>query len=1134
MGKLIKFLASLLITLLLLACLVLALIQTRFGKETLTRWIIDTGKQEGMEISIGSIEGHLPFKWELGDVRVRLNETDTLAIDKAKLRISFFPLLYKRLSISYLDIRRASYCFAAKDFSSPAFTLLPLPVHASLKSLSIKEFEVTNLTTNLCNTFALDGSGYAAKNFTDAALKVRIHAGKTAAMLSFVWEEELSMDLHIDGELTDLLTPFAELPFASGLDLQATLKGPRAPNAPLQGQVFGYITRLDVSRVRALDQKWKIASSFTVTENRSVRIADLLLQSPLLSCKASGKISERQELEHGTFFLNIPRLSRFDADAGVPLKGSLQIEADYSPSEARWDLVTQDVKIGDFSYPNATGTLAAKKVEGEWQGTLALSASNDELPLQAASTFTAVMPHALRIENLQISSGQASLTGRLSVDTSLPGVEGALAFRVPHLGHFHDACKGSLGAAVTFSEKDHVDVQLTLAQFQYLEMAVRDLSLRVTLDDLFASPEGSVEFDAAGVRYRQLDLASCGFKTRCEQDRWPFELHAQGLWKDGLELRSAGSWSYAGKVFGLNLQEFTGFMLKKAFVLNKPCSITRSKDLFTISPCDMQVGIGTLTGSMSLTEEDATGQVCASHFPLEYLMVLEPPFTLQGNASFEGALEGRQGHLSLWLEGADVYQFGKPVPLKAKGSLQAHLDKQMLQVHAHLAASDKQFFEMTASLPMEAARWKFEQDKPLSCELTMEGKLEEIFDFINIGSHRAGGFLSARLLLSHTLRSPLLKGEMELQAGTYENDYTGTQIKEVRAQARAEGKTVRLVSFFGKDHGRGSLTAEGTLECLPHAHFPYAIEAHLDALNVLNFDTITGNFTGPLSVTGTTEAAYARGNLAVSKAEMKIPDELLIDIPVVPITFIHQPAHLKDALINPLPTFPFHLDLNLDVPGKVEVRGRGLTSEWQGKIHLTGLNVNFAASGKLALVKGEYLFSGKTFKLTQGEISISDKPAQSAYLNLSGTLELPKMTVIAFLRGPLTSPAAHLPIDPCAPHQHRPLLHPLQQRHLRDLAGRSDPPRPGAHQPLGRHRPRRPRGHPQDHRRRPPQHRLLRFRYRQSLRPDRQIPHQGSDGDASPRDRQQQRDRRGRTQAGLHLPSRDPRRKGREVYIEVE
>ncbi len=1019
MGKFFKFLSSLLIALLLVLCFALAMLQTPVAKETLAKWIADTAKAEGMEISIGSIDGHIPFKWEVRDIRLKLNATDSVEIDRAKMRISFFPLLTKRFSISYLDLHHVAYRFAEKENSAQTFTPFPLPMHAVLKSLAIQQLDVTNLTQEASNIFAIDGNGYLSKNFSAGALRLHIKTDRTTADLRFTLEQQLSLDVSIDGELSHLLSPFTTLGFESNLDLQATLKGPRAADAPLQGQIFGYINSLEVPFLQAVDQKWKIASSFTVGENHSVHITDLFLESRLLTCKASGKISAAQELESGTFFLNVPKLSRFDADAGIPLKGSLQIHADYSPTEARWDLVTQDIKIGDFSYPNATGTLKAQKIEQEWQGGLTLNANNEELPFEATGTFSALMPHELRIENLQISSQQSSITGQISCNASTPSLEGTLIARIPNLGHFHNAYRGSLGGTATFSGTDHLEMQVTLAHFQYLDMAARSASLNVKLDSIFSSPQGAIDFDAEGVHYHQLDLAKFSFKTHAEEALWPFELHTQGLWKDGLELHTSGAWNYRDQAFDLNLNEFTGFMLKKAFVLNKPCKIAKSKERLPVDICDMKVGLGTFLGSAAISEKSATVNVSGCQVPLEFLMILEPHFSLQGNASFEGALDGRQGHLTLWLEGADIYQFGKTVPLKAKGSIQAHLDRQMLQIHTHLAASDQQFFEAAASLPIDdrghPLHWKIDEDKPISCEVTMEGKLEEIFDFINIGSHRASGFLSSRLLLSNTLRSPTLKGTMELQAGTYENDYTGTQIREIQGQVVAEGKELKLVSFAGKDPQNGTLSAEGALTFSPKEGFPYTLTAELKELNVLNFDTITSNFTGPMSVSGNTAAAYAKGNLIVSKAEMQIPDELLVDIPVIPITFVHQPAHLKNSTINPLPIFPFHIDLNLEVPGKVEIRGRGLTSQWQGAMHLKGTNVNVAASGNLELVKGEYLFSGKTFKLTQGEISISDKPTQSAYLNLSGTLELPKMTVIAFLRGPLTSPQLTFQSTPALP-----------------------------------------------------------------------------------------------------------------------
>ena len=189
----------------------------------------------------------------------------------------------------------------------------------------------------------------------------------------------------------------------------------------------------------------------------------------------------------------------------------------------------------------------------------------------------------------------------------------------------------------------------------------------------------------------------------------------------------------------------------------------------------------------------------------------------------------------------------------------------------------------------------------------------------------------------------------------------------------------------------------------------------LTNLHLLRFNTIDCYLTGPLYITGNSKSALAEGNLTVSYATIRIPDHLPYDLPQLPVTFINRPPYLNDEQISSASIFPLHIDLELTAEQDVHVEGKGLSSEWEGSVRLTGTNTTVAANGSLSLLSGQYLFSGKIFKLTDGEIAFNDKPTPSAYLNLSGELGLSDMEVTAQLRGPLTSPQLTFQSNPHMP-----------------------------------------------------------------------------------------------------------------------
>ena len=119
--------------------------------------------------------------------------------------------------------------------------------------------------------------------------------------------------------------------------------------------------------------------------------------------------------------------------------------------------------------------------------------------------------------------------------------------------------------------------------------------------------------------------------------------------------------------------------------------------------------------------------------------------------------------------------------------------------------------------------------------------------------------------------------------------------------------------------------------------------------------------------------------------------------------------------MTPFNIFPLYLDVNLDAKDNVFFEGRGLDSQWQGNLHVTGTHVDVHASGRLLLIKGEYLFAGTAFSLTEGEIIFNDKSSPGSYISINGNCALSDVDVIATLHGPLSAPTLTLQSLPQMP-----------------------------------------------------------------------------------------------------------------------
>ena len=303
---------------------------------------------------------------------------------------------------------------------------------------------------------------------------------------------------------------------------------------------------------------------------------------------------------------------------------------------------------------------------------------------------------------------------------------------------------------------------------------------------------------------------------------WTYDLKAEGDWKNPFTIASQGHFSYSPDNFLLHCDILNGNLLQKNLQLEKPFTLVFKPSEVFLSDLRLNIDHGFVHSSFQFSPNTSNIHLQAQHFPLDFLTILSPRLSLEGLSSIDVVLQGSNtdltGHCNVILEHADIYPAGSTTPIQTKASFQANLNHETVQVHTHIIATDEQLVEVSATLPVTYQVYPFrlaiEPQKHLAGQCTIEGHVEQLFDFINIGTQRFGGFLSTRLLLSGTLEKPTLFGPISVQNGFYNNYIIGLSLKNGNAKALANGGTIDIEHVDLTDEGQGmaSATAQFHLE----------------------------------------------------------------------------------------------------------------------------------------------------------------------------------------------------------------------------------------------------------------------------------------------------------------------------------
>ena len=269
---------------------------------------------------------------------------------------------------------------------------------------------------------------------------------------------------------------------------------------------------------------------------------------------------------------------------------------------------------------------------------------------------------------------------------------------------------------------------------------------------------------------------------------------------------------------------------------------------------------------------------------------------------------------------------------------------------------------------------------------------------------RARGQVALDAGITGTAAAPQVNGTATLAGGEIQDFGQGVRINAINATIQASGQTIRIASFTGQA-GAGTLGVGGTVGIT--GAMPVNLTVTLRNARPLASDRLTADLDADLAVRGEVQGTLsASGRIAIRQATINIPEHLPTSIAVLPVRNAGQPPPAP-----PKPGAIVRLDLQLDTPGQIIVRGRGLDAVLGGSLHVGGTTATPQVTGGFTMQRGTFGLAGTTLRFTRGIVSfegagVTDKidpsldfradtptAAGTASLLVSGFASAPKITL---------------------------------------------------------------------------------------------------------------------------------------------
>ena len=352
---------------------------------------------------------------------------------------------------------------------------------------------------------------------------------------------------------------------------------------------------------------------------------------------------------------------------------------------------------------------------------------------------------------------------------------------------------------------------------------------------------------------------------------------------------------------------------------------------------------------------DATATLRA---PASLASIASPDLQVAGTIAVDAKLTGTPaapgGTVRLNVAGLQMQTGpGRAVP-PANLVATADLHGKTAQIDARLAAGSARL-NVAGTAPLGAGALNLRANGGL--DLTM---LDPI---LTAAGRRARGQVTLDGTVAGTASAPRVAGTVRLARGEIQDFTQGLRITDINALVRGEGDTVRIVSLTGRA-GPGTIAASGTVGVTA----PMPIDLSLKANNArpISSDMLQINADADLTVRGQVQGdMQAAGNVLIRQANIQIPAGLP---PSVASLKVIRPGQKVTATAPAGPAPSIGLDLLIDAPQQIFVRGRGVDAELAGRLRIRGSASKPQVAGGFEMRRGTLSLAGTTLNFTRGKV----------------------------------------------------------------------------------------------------------------------------------------------------------------------
>lgn len=432
----------------------------------------------------------------------------------------------------------------------------------------------------------------------------------------------------------------------------------------------------------------------------------------------------------------------------------------------------------------------------------------------------------------------------------------------------------------------------------------------------------------------------------------------------------------------------------------------------------LTIGGGAMRGRYGRTGDAVAASLQLESVPLASVWPAAPPqlakASIAGLARLDGPAGGPKGRLDLSVTGlaaGETREAAQGLELTVGVDIAPGRLSASGRVEGLAGVTANTEITLPFRLSLAPPSLAVNRNGPLSGRVEYRGPVGPGWALLGLDRHRLEGQADVVVDISGSLGAPRVSGQAVLADGRYENLDTGTILSDMQIVARPSESAIAIERASARDGGEGHIAMTGRID-LSNGLPGIDLGAEMRRARLVRRDELTATASGSLRLRGGVDGRTVSGRLAIDEAEIKLPRGLppgVVEIPVEETGGLTPTA--REAAPAPRAS-QTELDIEVSMPKRVFVRGRGLDSEWGGDLKVTGTTAAPRLQGELRPLRGRYDFAGKVFRLREGSIAFAGRDRIDPALNLSAEREAADLTAVIRVTGTARKPAVALTSQP--------------------------------------------------------------------------------------------------------------------------